>query len=357
MIRNWFGGVLLLFVLTSSIQGQGREALLQSVSSLPGWTASSKPAIFNESTIDEFDAKLAAILRIYGLNGVTVQAWQSPSGELRATLFQLSDAGAAYGFFSNRRRLEGTLRSSFSAGAESFRNGKYAYFWQAAYVVRLEGEARAMQGAAEVMSRNILGRSQRPPISTHLPATNLIAGSEEYILDAASLPKMEGIDSDGIGFDVSAEVAMADYWINGKKVRLLLAIYPTQQLAKKYADQIFAHAPALGSSQKRIGPILAIVSGTTDSFVIQSLLDQVHYSSKVTWNEPQPGLGLGPVIVTVFTFIALLLGACIFAGVGLGGFRILMKSRYPNHAFNRPSDVGIIQLKLDQELTRKEIHE
>jgi hypothetical protein len=34
-----------------------------------------------------------------------------------------------------------------------------------------------------------------------------------------------------------------------------------------------------------------------------------------------------------------------------------MKSFFPNRVFDRPEDVGIIQLKLDQELIRKEIGE
>jgi hypothetical protein len=66
---------------------------------------------------------------------------------------------------------------------------------------------------------------------------------------------------------------------------------------------------------------------------------------------------LGPIIVTVFTFIGLLLGICIIAGFGLGGARLAMKSVFPNRVFDRPEQAEFIQLKLDQELTRKEIGE
>jgi hypothetical protein len=176
-------------------------------------------------------------------------------------------------------------------------------------------------------------------------------------LDAANLRSVEGVNPTSLGFDASAEAATAEYRVHGKTAQLLLMLYPTQQIAKKYAEQINSASPDLAVARKRIGPLLAIVSGTSDPSVVQSILDQVHYESKVTWDEPQPGLGLGPVIVTVFTFIAILLGLCVVVGIGLGGVRVLMKTLYPNRVFGRSRDMEIIQLKLDQGLTRKELGE
>ena len=357
MVRNWFQSALVLCVFTVALQGQERNSLIETVSSLPGWTATGKPATFKDSNIATFNPEMASNLRTYGISGITVQAWRSPFGPVRATLFQFTDASAGYGFFTIRRRVERSSSIGFSAGTESFQAGNSRYFWQASYVVRLEGASPAMDALAKNLSESILGRSQRPPISNHLPATNLISGSEEYILDAANIPKTEGVDPSALGFNDSAEAASADYSVNGKKVHLMLLIYPTQQIAKKYTDQINIASPDLAGSRKRIGPLLAIVSGTNDSSIIQSILDQVHYESKVTWNEPPPGLGLGPVIVTVFTFIGILLGVCIVVGVSLGGIRVLRNGRYANRAFDRPGNAEFIQLKLDQELIRKELNE
>jgi hypothetical protein len=319
--------------------------------------ATGKSETFNESNIDRLHLQPDTNLRALGLNDVTVQTWQSPLGRVRAELFQFTDFGAAYSFFTNQRRLHGGVSSDFSAGAESFQDRNYSCFWQANYMVRLNGEPRAIEGLAEILSRNILGRSQRPAISNRLPSVNLIPGSEEYILDAANIQKIEGVDPSALGFDVSAEATTAEYRINGKIVRLLLVLYPTQQIAKKFADQMNAATPNLATSRRRIGPLVAVVVGTSDSTVIESLLGQVHYASNVMWEEPKPGLGLGPIIVTVFTFIGLLLGVCILAGFGLGGTRLVMKSLFPNRVFDRPEQAEFIQLKLDQELTRKEIGE
>jgi hypothetical protein len=355
MLQNWFRSGLLILAVISSVQAQEQDPLIQSVNSLPGWNSVGKTTVFDESNIGLFDKKLAPSLLTFGLKQVKSQTWQSPTGQIHATLFRLSDVGAAYGFFTNRKRIEGGIADGLSAGAESFQTRMSYYFWQASYVVRLEGNSGSVETAATVLSRNIPGRSQRPSLMSHLPTSNLIAGSEDYILAASDIEKVDGVDPSELGFDSSAEAASADYRINGRTVRLLLVLYPTQQIAKKITDQINAASPKFTGSRKRIGPVLAIVSNTTDQTTVQSLLDQVHYASSVTWNEPQPGLGLGPIIVTVFTFIGLLLGVCIVAGFGLGGARLLMKSFFPNRAFDRTEEIAIIQLKLDQPLTRKEI--
>jgi hypothetical protein len=344
--------VLVLLVPIASLQGQSRDSLIQSVRSLPDWTASGPPAVFNDPTTEKLGPDLASIRDTYGLSGVTVQDWHGSKGKVRSAMFQFTDSGSAYSFFTIRRKFEGTPSSDFSAGTEAFQSGKYRYFWQSKYVVRLDGEGPAIDMLAGILSERILGGSQRPSLSNHLPSKNVVAGSEIYILDSANFQRVEGraagMNASSLGFDLSAEAAAADYRVDGKTGRLLLMLYPTQQIAKKISDQINSTSPESASSLKRIGPLLAIVSGISDASAKQTLLEQVHYQSSVTWSEPQPGLGLGPIVVTAFTFIGILLGVCIIAGVGLGGTRLIRKSLYPNRIFDRDKDGEIIQLKLDQ---------
>src|SRR3954447_27073227 len=107
MFQNWVRSCLLLFILTAALQAQSLrrtlpETLVQSVNSHPGWTATGKPETFNESNIDKLHLKSGANFRTLGLNDVTVQTWQSPSGQVRAELFQFIDFGAACSFFTNQ---------------------------------------------------------------------------------------------------------------------------------------------------------------------------------------------------------------------------------------------------------------
>jgi len=357
MFPNWFINACAVFILASAPHAQSRDTLAHSVDSTPGWMAVGTPEIYTESTIEKFSPDQAPILKSYGLDGVTVATWQNSQGRVRTTLYQMIDASAAYGFFSVRRHSESTSSNENAVGSESFVAGNSLYFWQSGFVVKLEGEQQTVIALATLLSKTILGSSQKPPITNHLPSANMVAGSEEYILNPMNVESSAGIVPAKLGFDFSAEAASASYRINGKTAQLLLLQYPTQQIAKKYEDQLRAAAPDLESSRKRIGPLLAIVSGSNDPKIVQSILGDVHYESKVTWDEPPPGLGLGPIIVTVFTFIGILLAFCVIVGISLGGLRIFMKARYPDRVFDRAQNMEIIQLKLDQGLTRKELGE
>ena len=132
-------------------------------------------------------------------------------------------------------------------------------------------------------------------------------------------------------------------------------MYPTQQVAKKYEDQ-WASAPNDNPAfRKRVGPLIAIVRGSRDPSLAKSILDGVNYESQVTWDQPRPDVSLRQVILTIFTFIGIALLFTIIVGLSFGGLRVFVKARYPNRVFDRPEDMEIIQLKLAQGVTPKEL--
>jgi hypothetical protein len=137
----------------------------------------------------------------------------------------------------------------------------------------------------------------------------------------------------------------------------MLLLYPTQQIAKKYGDQWDGKNSGDAAFRKRIGAILALVRGTKDPVVAKAILDGVNYETQVTWNEPKPDIYLRDVILTIFTFIGIALIFTLVIGVSFGGVRIFVKGRYPGMVFDRPEDMEIIQLKLDQAVSRKELKE
>src|SRR5205814_2038175 len=106
MIQNWLRSGFILLVLAAALQAQDRDTLIHSINK-DVWTAG-KATTYNDSTIDNLGPELAASLRAYGFDGVTVQSWRGTPGEVRATLFQLVDASSAYGFFTVRRKAEST---------------------------------------------------------------------------------------------------------------------------------------------------------------------------------------------------------------------------------------------------------
>jgi hypothetical protein len=354
-MRRWFYAGFLLIVFAAGLQGQDRAALLRKLEDLPGFETSGTPQQYDLSTIDGFDRTLAPALRLYGLGGITVQQWKTPEGTVKATLFQMVDAPAAYGVYTLKRSTLGGQATPVLIGAASFRYANQLYFWQSNYTVQIDGPMEPQNRLAQSLSRNILGRSQKPPVSEYLPAANLVPGTERYLLSADTLDPAVRVDPHTLGFDSSAEAASASYRVGTTMAHLLLVLYPTQHLARKYEDQLASSSQISGGFKKRAGPLLAIVYGISDEKLAASILDDVSHEFKVTWNEPRPGLGLGTMLITIFTFIGVALVFTTIAGVSFGGLRVFLKSRYPNRIFDRPEAMELIQLKLNQGITNKQI--
>jgi hypothetical protein len=347
---------VLCFVFGTSLHAQSRETLLKYVSKSPEWRAAGDLKQYDDSNVEALAGKGAATLTHYGLTGVTVQDWNGSNGRVHLVLYEMTDASAAYGFFTFERNPAETGFSTVPLGTEGFRVGDKTYFWQAKYVVRLDGDAKATDTFGRLISQNIFGRSRKPIVSEHLPLNNLVPESEKYIVDPAGLDRKLALDPNDLGFDDDVEIATGRYQINGKSSELVLFWYPTQQIAKKHVDAWDASSPNQKDFRKRVASLVAWVRETADADVAKQVLNSVGYESNVTWDQPRPDLSLKEVILTIFTFIGIALLFTVVAGISFGGLRIFVKARYPDRVFDRSADMEIIQLKLDQALTRKELH-
>jgi hypothetical protein len=364
MHKKWFWSAVWVVILTATLEGQSRESILKAVAD-SGWIPAGSASDYDETNIDALAGPRASIVNAYGLAGATSQVWRNPAldadgadgaGSVTVILYQMVDSSAAYGWYTIDRDAGRPGVVSLPVGSEAFRQSNHSRFWQSNYVVELEGSARATESLARLISENILGRSQRAPVSNLLPPNNLVAGTQKYLLTAEGLDLTLRLDGSKFGFEDSAEVATARYEVNGRSANLVLVLYPTQQIAKKYADQWETDNPGT-AFRKRRGPLFALVHGSSDPALAQAILDPVNYESQVTWNERRPDISLGQVIVTIFTFIGVALVFTLVAGVSFGGLRIFVKARYPNRVFDRAQDTEIIQLKLAQGVTRKELRE
>jgi hypothetical protein len=280
-----------------------------------------------------------------------------PNGNVRVTLYEMFDASAAYGLFTLDRNLDQAGFNTVPIGTEGFRVGSHTEFWQSKYVVNLDGATNASEDLARTIAENIFGRSRKPPVSSHLPPADLVQGSDRYVVDVAGIRRNLNLDPKVLGFDDSVEVATADYRIGGNTAHLVLMLYPTQQIAKKYEEQWAAAAPDDADFRKRTGALLAVVRGSRNASVAKAILDGVNLEHQVTWDQPRPDLSLRTVILTIFSFIGVALLFTLVVGVSFGGFRIFVKARYPDRVFDRPQDMEIIQLKLAEGVTHKQLRE
>jgi len=357
MIRKWFWSALLALMLAAALQGQSRESVLKVIAQTANWAPADKPIQYDEKNVEDLVGRRAPAIVRYGFKGATRETWNGPAGTVRITLYEMVDASAAYGWFTLQRNIGQTGFNSLPFGTEGFRVGNRSWFWQSKYVVGLEGSEAAAASAARVLSENIFGRSRKPPVSSLLPPTNLVNGSDKYIVEGSGVGTSSGLNPEEFGFEDSVEVATADYRIDGKSAHLVLLLYPTQQIAKRYGDRWDGKDPSDNAFRKRIGAILALVRGTKDPAVAKAILDGVNYETQVTWNEPKPDISIRDVILTIFTFIGIALIFTVVVGLSFGGVRLFVKGRYPGMVFDRPEDMEIIQLKLDQVVSHRELKE
>jgi hypothetical protein len=243
----------------------------------------------------------------------------------------------------------------------------------------------------------LLPRADRrpyPDIPDYLPQAGLEHGSEHYVLGPLALaqvfPVNGPIPRDWIGFDKSAEGIVARYHLPGQPkdqaATLLLVLYPTQQIAsEQYAvlPKWFSLNPNIGAASgaspgpdaaaaipsntpsnaplntplnkgpvifgTRSSALVAVLSGVDSLPAARAFLDQIHYASSVTWNEPSHELtdpSIGTIVVGAFMDTGSIMVLAIAAGIGFGGFRLLIKLILPGKVFDSNASVEILQLGL-----------
>jgi hypothetical protein len=357
MTRKWFWSLLWTLVITAALNGQSRESLLKTVQETSPWSPAGDLVSYDEKTIAAVDKRRASAITRYGLAELTFQNWRGPSGNVRLTLYEMLDSAAAYGLFTLDRDINQPGFMTIPIGTEGFRAGNRTEFWQSKYVVKVEGSPAATEEFGRTVSEKIFGRSRKPPVSSWLPPANLIHGSDRYVVDPTGIGRELGIDAKMLGFDDSVEIATASYQVNGKMAHLVLLMYPTQQLAKKYEDQWATVAPDDQPYRKRAGTLLALVRGSKEPALASAILDGLNYETQVTWDEPRPDLSVREVILTIFTFIGVALAFTVVAGISFGGLRVFVKARYPDRVFDRAQDMEIIQLKLEKGLIQRQLRD
>jgi hypothetical protein len=350
--------MLAILLLTTTAVGQTRESVLEALSDSTIWRPADLAAPYDSKNLEQLagPAETARIQR-YGFVGATSQEWSSSEGSARLTIYEMIDSSAAYAVFTLARDINRRGYQSIAHGTEGFRQSNRSWFWQSKFVICVEGPEQAADSLGRSVSENILGRSVKPPVANLLPPLYLVPGSERYILYPEDLDPALKLDAATAGFEDSVEIATAAYDVDQKRVQLILLLYPTQQIAKKYFDAWKSATPEGGPFRKRVASVISLIRGTADAAIAGKILDPVNYETQVTWNEPRPDISFPDLILTIFTFIGLAVLFVTVAGISFGGLRVFVKARYPNRVFDRAEDMEIIQLKLNKGVTVRELCE
>ena len=188
MIRKWFWSLLLALMLAAALQGQSRESVLKALAQTANWAPADKPTEYDERTIEDLVGRRAPAIVRYGINGATREAWKGPEGSFASRFTK---------WWILVRPMAGSLSSAISVSLDLlpcrlalrvFASATDRGSGNRSTSSGLEGSEAATQSAARVISENIFGRSRKPPVSrVCLPPTNLVDGSDKYIVEGSGV--------------------------------------------------------------------------------------------------------------------------------------------------------------------------
>lgn len=302
----------------------------------------------------KFEPGEVQILREYGFHDLRQQLLRCHNQTLEIQIYQMLDSPAAYGLFTVYREIDSRVPKGFPGLVEE--SDHQIAFVQSQFYVRIRwnnksGGSRKAIEIARSFAQALPVNWTYPRLVDYLPQKNLVAGTEMYFMGHQALNvRMPLGPDDPFGLVHGAEGVLADYKFNHGSAKLLLMMYPTQQLARKYLNNGHKHLmqknPAWKVFYKREGPLVVMVLDSTDPEIASSFLDQVSYVSSVSWDPKAEPLSVGHMMLSVFFYVGTVIGITLVAGLSFGVLRVLICWLFPGKVFNRQEAYEVIRLKL-----------
>jgi hypothetical protein len=159
-----------------------------------------------------------------------------------------------------------------------------------------------------------------PMLPTLLPEKGIDAESVRYALGPAGYRAMGGVlPAEMVGFDKNAETVTARTKGGGV---LTLLLYPTPQIAGEHERAIEALRRQQGTTLagtvklRREGTLLLLTTGAWPAAEAQSMVDEIHMRSEVTWNKPVP-LDFETELRKTFSLLESIVIFCAFSALAM----------------------------------------
>jgi hypothetical protein len=320
-----------------------------------GWTLTGSPQLTDNAA--KADAAYPAVLTEYGFtNSETATYTRDDGRKLTIKAARFKDATGAYGAFTFYRQPQmkpeeiGTKAASENDRILFFRsnvlvdaNFDHVTAMSAAELRELAGALPAAAGSADNL----------PTLPQYLPKKDAVSNSAHYVLGPQALMAVKDpITAEQIDFKVEPELLSQDYASKDGPLTLTVINYPTPQIAGERVRAMQGNKDSSGGAllARRSGPLVVVVTGATGSSEAQTLLNSVNYEAEVTWNEAtsvSKRNNIGNLILAVFALIGIILLISLIFGIFFGGIRVLLRRFFPDKGFDRPENVEIIQLHLE----------
>lgn len=297
---------------------------------------------FQRTGVQAFTPVEAAVFQEFGFDAGEKAGYAAAGRKLEITALRAKDPTGAYGMYHWLRPPDG---KPAGLGERAVESGDTAVLQFGNYVLILRGarpEPEHLKLLIGVLPR--LERSAAPPIEQYLPADARVPLSDRFILGPVGLEKLApAIRPSVVGFHLGVEAHSAEYSTPSGRLKLVLFSYPTPQMARAQLED-FQKA---GVMAKRSGPLIGVVVDPFSRDEAEKLLARVRYQANITWSQqPSKRDNVGDLILNILLLTAILMGMMVAAGVGLGGFRILLSRMMPGTRFDTAADSEIIRLRL-----------
>ena len=332
------------------------------------WTVASPQTQVAPQDLEQFVGN-AALLREDGITVMERGDYAQGDQKAAVAVYRMTDPSAALAAFMLLRDPKMTALSLGPSVAYGAAQKERALVVVGNFLVDISSAmTRPPDQDLRILADSLRPRSDHSPypiIQGFLPKNGMVANSERYVLGkqgfAQAFPIGAVNQRDWLGFDKSAEAIIAQYHLPGepkdKPALLMIALYPTQQVAadayNTFSGWVNLNGNAASSDAhpvvfgKRSGALIALIADTNSSQAANALLDQVQYSSQVTWNEPSFDLtepGIGTMVVGAIMGTGSIMVLALVAGIGFGGVRLFTKILLPGRVFDRNEQVEILQL-------------
>jgi hypothetical protein len=336
-------------------KSQGKPAAKPDVPLLPasfsGWDSSSESQAAAKPVTDpaQADAAGAAALKEYGFTDASLRDYTRDGETLKIKALRFADASGAYGAYTFYRQ-SGWPREEVGTGAASDHNR--VLFWIGNVVVDAQfSRITAMSGSelrelATTIPMPAGNKSLIPPILANLPQKNMDGQTTHYALGPAGYAGSGGVlPPELVGFDRGAETATATYSLRSGPATLTIIDYPTPQMAAVQEQGIAAYLKAGNTPQhpftkplqdsnpaaievRRVGPLVAIVSGDAITDEAHKLLLSIHYEADMSPIPGQPNNEIqktAQLLVAIITLVVVMFVAAVLLALFLGGGRALYR--------------------------------
>jgi hypothetical protein len=323
--------------------------------SFAGWTQVGSPK--TTSNPAQADSAYPAVLKEYGFQDSETATYTRDDGrKLTIKAAQFADATGAYGAFTFYRQPS---MKTEEIGTKAASENNRILFFRSNVLVDANFDDVTEMSAAEL--RELAGMlpvakgtaDNLPTLPEYLPKKDVVANTAKYVLGPQALLASRGpLTPEQVDFSREPEVLSQEYTSPDGPLTLTVINYPDPQIA---GERLRALQGQQGNGNamlvRRSGPLLDVVTGATGSSQARTLLDSVNYEAEVTWDQAtsvSPRNNIGNLILAVFALIGIILLISIIFGVFFGGLRVVTKRLFPDKVFDRPEDMEIIQLHLEE---------